>query len=184
MPRKAETTRRETTKQREPAPVPSVVVRCADGTTSWATGRGACSRHGGVADARQRETRTQTREPQTRRETTKQREPAPVPSIIVRCADGTTSWATGRGACSHHGGVADARETREPRTQAREPRTQERESRTQQRDTRKDSPWWAPKDEHAPGKPMARCRDGSISYSTQHRGTCSHHGGVADWLDD
>jgi Protein of unknown function (DUF3761) len=29
----------------------------------------------------------------------------------------------------------------------------------------------------------AQCRDGSYSYSQHHRGTCSHHGGVARWLD-
>jgi Protein of unknown function (DUF3761) len=29
----------------------------------------------------------------------------------------------------------------------------------------------------------ARCRDGSYSYSQHHSGTCSHHGGVAVWLD-
>jgi hypothetical protein len=28
----------------------------------------------------------------------------------------------------------------------------------------------------------AQCRDGSYSYSQHHRGTCSHHGGVARWL--
>lgn len=171
-------------------------VTCVDGTTSE-SGRGACSHHGGVAKTRAkksapRKTETTHRETtQTRREKTTQREPAPVPSIIVRCADGSTSWAIGRGACSHHGGVADARQRdtrtqpREPRTQAREPRTQERESRTQRSETRKDdTPWWKPRDEHEPGKPMARCRDGSISYSTHHQGTCGHHGGVADWLDD
>jgi hypothetical protein len=27
----------------------------------------------------------------------------------------------------------------------------------------------------------ATCRDGSISYSEHNRGTCSSHGGVADW---
>lgn len=27
----------------------------------------------------------------------------------------------------------------------------------------------------------AECRDGSISYSEHHRGTCSYHGGVAHW---
>ncbi|MFI4919394.1 MAG: DUF3761 domain-containing protein, partial [Legionellales bacterium] len=25
-------------------------------------------------------------------------------------------------------------------------------------------------------------RDGTWSFSQQHRGTCSHHGGVASWL--
>ncbi len=29
----------------------------------------------------------------------------------------------------------------------------------------------------------AQCRDGSYSYSQHHSGTCSHHGGVAVWLD-
>ena len=29
----------------------------------------------------------------------------------------------------------------------------------------------------------ARCRDGTYSYSKHHQGTCSHHGGVAKWLD-
>ncbi|MDT7540595.1 MAG: hypothetical protein QOE33_499 [Acidobacteriota bacterium] len=28
----------------------------------------------------------------------------------------------------------------------------------------------------------ARCRDGSYSFSEHRRGTCSHHGGVAQWL--
>jgi hypothetical protein len=28
----------------------------------------------------------------------------------------------------------------------------------------------------------AKCRDGTFSFSQHHRGTCSHHGGVASWL--
>ena len=34
----------------------------------------------------------------------------------------------------------------------------------------------------APQGASAQCRDGSYSFSTHHRGTCSHHGGVAQWL--
>jgi len=34
----------------------------------------------------------------------------------------------------------------------------------------------------APAGATARCRDGTYSYSQNHRGTCSHHGGVAQWL--
>lgn len=33
----------------------------------------------------------------------------------------------------------------------------------------------------APAGAMAECKDGSISYSATHSGTCSHHGGVAVW---
>lgn len=34
----------------------------------------------------------------------------------------------------------------------------------------------------APAGATARCRDGSYSFSQSRRGTCSHHGGVAEWL--
>lgn len=34
----------------------------------------------------------------------------------------------------------------------------------------------------APPGASARCRDGSYSFSRNRRGTCSHHGGVAQWL--
>jgi uncharacterized protein DUF3761 len=34
----------------------------------------------------------------------------------------------------------------------------------------------------APHGATAQCRDGSYSFSQSHRGTCSHHGGVAKWL--
>lgn len=32
-----------------------------------------------------------------------------------------------------------------------------------------------------PDGATARCRDGSWSFSTHRRGTCSYHGGVASW---
>ena len=32
-----------------------------------------------------------------------------------------------------------------------------------------------------PAGATARCRDGSYSFSQHRRGTCSHHGGVAEW---
>jgi hypothetical protein len=28
----------------------------------------------------------------------------------------------------------------------------------------------------------AKCRDGTYSFSQHHSGTCSHHGGVENWL--
>jgi hypothetical protein len=35
----------------------------------------------------------------------------------------------------------------------------------------------------APPGATARCLDGTYSFSQTHSGTCSHHGGVAQWLD-
>jgi hypothetical protein len=32
--------------------------------------------------------------------------------------------------------------------------------------------------------PTAICRDGAYSYSAHRSGTCSHHGGVAEWTAD
>lgn len=34
----------------------------------------------------------------------------------------------------------------------------------------------------APTGASAKCRDGTFSFSKSRRGTCSHHGGVAEWL--
>lgn len=33
-----------------------------------------------------------------------------------------------------------------------------------------------------PAGASAQCRDGTYSFSQNRRGTCSHHGGVANWL--
>lgn len=35
---------------------------------------------------------------------------------------------------------------------------------------------------NAPAGASARCGDGTYSFSQSRRGTCSHHGGVAEWL--
>jgi len=35
----------------------------------------------------------------------------------------------------------------------------------------------------APSGASAKCGDGSFSFSLHHRGTCSHHGGVTEWLN-
>jgi hypothetical protein len=34
----------------------------------------------------------------------------------------------------------------------------------------------------APRGATAQCRDGTYSFSQSRRGTCSHHGGVREWL--
>jgi hypothetical protein len=38
-------------------------------------------------------------------------------------------------------------------------------------------------DGNIPAGASARCRDGSYSFSQHRSGTCSHHGGVARWLN-
>jgi hypothetical protein len=38
------------------------------------------------------------------------------------------------------------------------------------------------KADRAPAGATAKCRDGTYSFSQSRRGTCSWHGGVAQWL--
>ena len=128
-------------------------VQCTDGTTGKA-GRGACSRHGGVAKAAippaakaapvepstgapaaQQRTRTESKDPQS-----------------------NTARAPGNG--SVLGGIFGRRDTSDtPRSSTRE----------------------VPAAKNL--KPMATCKDGTTSYSAHHSGTCSGHGGVQTWLD-
>ncbi len=35
---------------------------------------------------------------------------------------------------------------------------------------------------HTPARATAKCGDGTYSFSQHTRGTCSHHGGVANWV--
>jgi hypothetical protein len=41
---------------------------------------------------------------------------------------------------------------------------------------------YVPSPSNNPAGATARCNDGTYSYSQNHSGTCSHHGGVANWL--
>jgi len=34
-----------------------------------------------------------------------------------------------------------------------------------------------------PGGATAQCRDGTFSFSRHRSGTCSHHGGVSQWIN-
>src|SRR5437867_10404473 len=74
-------------------------------------------------------------------------------SETVTCKDGTTAKA-GRGACSHHGGVAKGTET----------------------ETATTPPGAAPRQAPAPSATVA-CKDGTTAKAG--RGACSHHGGIA-----
>jgi hypothetical protein len=84
---------------------------CKDGTTATKTGKGACSHHGGVdksggaAASSGAATNTTSAAPATPAPTAPAATPAAGSSGSVLCKDGTTSTTTGKGACSHHGGV-------------------------------------------------------------------------------
>ena len=128
----------------------------------------------------------------------------------VTCADGTTAKA-GRGACSHHGGVADEKTVAKKKSEKSAAAESKNKTRAEldegKKETEKKSggildtlfgrkkadtaqgrssdttPRSSTRDAKS-GKPTARCKDGTTSYSAHHSGTCSGHGGVAEWLDN
>jgi hypothetical protein len=107
------------------------------------------------------------------------------------CKDGTTSAATGRGACSGHGGVQKAGK---PATAAAPASTESASpapapvssaAASQAAPAAKSMP--AAKSAATSGNTdptgaTAKCKDGTYSKSKHHKGSCSHHGGVAEFL--
>jgi len=127
------------------------------------------------------------------------------------CKDGTTSTATGRGACSGHGGVdkrakvakvakSDAKATSkaakadvkaDTKAAKADAKVAKSESKSEVKATTK-----AAKTATAPVATAskttasntdptgatAKCKDGTYSHAQTHRGACSRHGGVSEWL--
>jgi hypothetical protein len=98
------------------APSSATPVLCKDGTTATHTGKGACSHHGGVDKSGGAATSPSSSTPgSSGGATTNTTAPAattPAPAATagaVLCNDGTTATHTGKGACSHHGGVNKSR---------------------------------------------------------------------------
>jgi hypothetical protein len=133
---------------------------CKDGSSSAATGRGACAKHGGVDAA-----------------ATAKAHSGRVVGSIVSCKDGSTS-PEGRGACSHHGGVLASTATvaHTPTAPAPRPTTVSTEKPTVPSAPRVTT------SRAAPTGASAQCTDGTYSMSAHRRGACSHHGGVSKWL--
>ena len=103
-------------------------------------------------------------------------------SAATTCKDGTTSTATGRGACSGHGGVQKASKSR-PATAA-EPAAAApaAAAAAPAAGTAMTAAAPAAAGNTNPAGATAKCKDGTYSKSQHRTGTCSKHGGVADWL--
>jgi hypothetical protein len=101
-------------------------------------------------------------------------------NATAQCKDGTYSTAkTKQGACSKHGGVVTWFEDETATTTGAH-----KGGRQAPKGSAPDAPK-APTTKStnaAPQNATARCKDGTFSYAKQHRGACSHHGGVAEWF--
>jgi len=139
----------------------NATAKCKDNTYSTATSaRGMCSGHGGVAAKL-----TAAAKPKAK-PAAKAVSAAPA-GATTKCADGTYSSAkTTRGACSKHGGIASALGAAAPPEPAA---------------ASPDNASTVSRPSGSPATATAKCRDGTYSESQQHSGSCSHHGGVAEW---
>jgi len=101
----------------------------------------------------------------------------------VTCSDGTTSAHAGKGACSHHGGIKkDAgAPAGSPAAAAAAPAAAAAEAKAATTKPTKVAST-ASADTGATGA-TAKCKDGSYSHAAHHEGACSHHGGVAEFMD-
>lgn len=153
----------ETRTAKAAAKVAAAQVKCTDGSMS-ASGRGACSGHGGIDRGETKATRTAAKADV---KAAKAEEHAA--ASMVKCTDGAMS-AGGRGACSGHGGIAVA--TRAP-------------ARAEKAETRATAARAAggngSAEDNNPVGSIAKCKDGMYSHSKSRRGACGHHGGVASW---
>jgi Protein of unknown function (DUF3761) len=96
------------------------------------------------------------------------------------CKDGTTSTATGRGACSGHGGVQKAGKSAAAAAAA--PAATESASPAAASKAAPAAKAAATTGNTDPTGATAKCKDGTYSKSKHHTGSCSHHGGVAEFL--
>jgi hypothetical protein len=153
--------------------------QCKDGSYSTAkTTTGACSRHGGVDHSLGGGAAATSPAPTSSRSTSTAPAGGAPSGATFQCKDGSYSTAkTSQGACSRHGGVdhsltasaaAGAPASTTPAAAAGAS-TASGKAPTVTR----------PGD--APANATAKCRDGTYSASQTHSGSCSHHGGVAEW---
>jgi hypothetical protein len=124
------------------------------------------------------------------------------------CKDGTTSATIGKGACSGHGGVdksaaraakADAKAASkvakadvkaDVKADTKASKSASKAAKAEDKAATKVAKTSAPVATAAkttaantdPTGATAKCKDGTYSHAATHRGACSRHGGVSEWL--
>jgi Protein of unknown function (DUF3761) len=163
---------------------------CKDGTTTASTGKGTCSGHGGV----QKPAKTKVAPAATPAPAAAPAPTAAAPAAAgaaTTCKDGSTTTSTGKGTCSGHGGVqkptkvkaATASTAATPATApAAAPATAPAPAAAAKTATATKSAPSTTASNTDPTGATAKCKDGTYSKSQHHSGTCSSHGGVAEWL--
>jgi len=119
-------------------------------------------------------------------------------AATTNCADGTTSSARGKGACSGHGGIAKkgakasakadakvAKSSAKADTKAAvkaDTKTTKAADKLAAKSAMADVKQSAKSASTDAAGATAKCKDGTYSHAASRQGACSRHGGVAEWL--
>lgn len=145
-------------------------VTCKDGTTSKG-GRGACRGHGGVDKSAARGERSgEDRADTAKKDKDDDRDRSEARDRKDRDDD--------RSEARERKGDDDDRDRSEAKTDQRSRSKADDEGRGASKERSRAR---ADNDEKE-GPATAKCKDGTLSYSKSRSGTCSRHGGVAEWL--
>jgi hypothetical protein len=139
---------------------------CKDGTMSAATGRGACSGHGGVDKQAQKAAKAEAKAAKPEAKATSKAAKADVKADAKEAkieTKSTTKAAKSTEKAASKAVSSDVRETGKVANATATP------TRTKAANT-------------DPTDATAKCKDGTYSHAATHRGACSRHGGVAEWL--
>jgi len=139
----------------------TAALTCKDGTTSTATGRGACSGHGGVdrsaKSAKSTKSATKAAKAETKAEEKTETK-----------ADAKTETK------------AENKAKKETKQEAKAEKAASKTASSEVRQPSKVANATAANTD--PTNATAKCKDGTYSHAATHRGACSRHGGVAEWL--
>ena len=152
---------------------------CKDGTKSTASGKGACSGHGGVASKAAKKGETKAAKAPAK-ETKKEAKAEEKPAAMVTCTDGSTSKG-GRGACSGHGGIK-SNATATPSLPAAVPANSPARTKSSAKSKAPSATATKRGEDNDPTDAIAQCKDGMYSHAANRQGACSRHGGVAKFL--
>ena len=144
----------------------TAAATCKDGTTSAATGRGACSGHGGVDKAA---TKAATKAAKAEAKAAKAE--AKVAKADTKAAKTDTK--------ADLKAAAKAQQSTKQETKAHEQAASKAVSSDVKQTAKVANTTAANTD---PTNATAKCKDGTYSHAATHRGACSRHGGVAEWL--
>ncbi|HEV8449545.1 MAG TPA: DUF3761 domain-containing protein [Gemmatimonadaceae bacterium] len=152
---------------------------CKDGTTSVASGRGACSGHGGV-DAKATDVAKKGAAKVDKAESKAASATAKAEKTTEKAAKSTDKAAdkaaekTAAQTSKADAAAAKTASKAESKVEKSESKAADKAAKTTKTASSLDN-----KD---PTNATAQCKDGTYSHATHHQGACSNHGGVAKFL--